>query len=152
MLRIGGKGRARYRRRGISVIISSLLMVVAVGIIGAYLITWSNSTFAQQQAQIANQTASRINLIKETFVVEDVWFYNSAGQKADVTIRNSGDLAIKISKIYVNNTEVWTGSQVISKDTAAKVTGISVNWGTGKPQSIWIKTERGSEVKQIWKS
>lgn len=127
-------------------------MVVAVGIIGAYLITWSNSTFAQQQAQIANQTASRINLIKETFVVEDVWFYNSGGQKADVTIRNGGDLAIKISKIYVNNTEVWTGSQVISKDTAAKVTGISVNWGTGKPQSIWIKTERGSEVKQIWKS
>lgn len=149
-MRTGSRGR--YRRRGLSTIVTSLILVVAVGIIGAYLVTWSNSTFALQQATIANQTASRINLIKENFVVEDVWFYNSGGKKADVTIRNNGDLALTISKIYVNNTQVWTGSEVISKDSISKVTAIPLNWGSGDAQSVWIKTTRGSEVKQLWKS
>lgn len=147
-----GIGRVRYRRRGLSTIVTSLILVVAVGIIGAYLVTWSNSTFALQQASIANQTASRINLINENYIIEDVWFYDSGGKKADVTIRNTGDLAITISKIYVNNTEAWGGNQVINKDSVYKITVDPLNWDLGKTQSLWIKTARGSEVKQLWKS
>jgi len=90
-------------------------MIVAAGIIGTFLVTWANSSFALQGAQIVNQTASRINLAKEGVVVEDVWFNGtSPNQKAYVTIRNTGDLAIKVDYIYVNNTKVWTAGQTIT--------------------------------------
>jgi archaellum component FlaF (FlaF/FlaG flagellin family) len=134
-----------------SVVVTSLLLIVAVGMIGSFLLAWSNSTFAIQQFTIANQTANRINLAKESFVVEDVWFYNSGGKKADITIRNTGDLAITISKVYINNTQAWTGSQVINPNNTAKIPVIT-QWGSGDAQAIQIQTARGSQAKQLWKS
>jgi archaellum component FlaF (FlaF/FlaG flagellin family) len=121
-----------------SVVVTSLLLIVAVGMIGSFLLAWSNSTFAIQQFTIANQTANRINLAKESFVVEDVWFYNSGGKKADITIRNTGDLAITISKVYINNTQAWIP--------------VITQWGSGDAQAIQIQTARGSQAKQLWKS
>jgi hypothetical protein len=133
-------------------VVSSLLMIVAAGILGTFLVSWSNSSFTLQKAAIANQTAGRINLINEEFIVEDVWFYTKLGTNyANVTMRNTGDLAIKVSSIYVNNSKVWSGSQVIPMNTVDKVT-IQTNWGSNKQQSIWIQTSRGAEVKQVWKS
>lgn len=130
------------------------MMVVAVSIMGTGLITWSNSSFAVQQLNVANQAASRVDLIRESFVVEDVWFYEPipGNKTADITIRNTGDLAITISNIYVNNTQAWTGNQVIPMGSVATITVEDINWGTGDAQSILVKTARGSDAKQIWKS
>jgi hypothetical protein len=116
---------------------------------GTGLVAWSNSSFAAQQLNVANQAANRIDLIRESFVVEDVWFYEP--NKADITIRNTGDLAITISNIYVNNSQAWSGDQVIPMESAAKIT-VDIDWGTDNAQSIMVKTARGSDVKQIWKS
>lgn len=120
---------------------------------GTGLVAWSNSSFAAQQLNVANQAATRIDLIRESFVVEDVWFYEpTPGNKtADITVRNTGDLAITISNIYVNNTQAWTGNQVIPMESIAKIT-VEMDWGTGDAQSIMIKTARGSDAKQVWKS
>jgi hypothetical protein len=136
-----------------SVIVSTLLLVVATGVIGSALAAWSNSSFAIQSSQISNQTASRINLVKESFVLEDVWFFTESGSPyANVTIRNTGDLAITISKIYVNNTQVWSGSQTISIDSVATIEDIPISWRSNDLQSVWIHTARGTDVKQAWKS
>ncbi len=132
-----------------SVVVTTLLLVAAVGAMGSFLLAWSNSTFASQQFAIANQTASRINLIKESFVVEDVWFYDSGGKKADITIRDTADLAITISKVYINNTQAWSGNQVISPDSTAKIT-VDTQWGSGDAQLILVQTARGSQANQLW--
>lgn len=141
----------RYSRRGLSTIVTSIMLVAAVSIIGVALFAWSNSSFAMQQLTIANQTNSRINLIKESFVIEDVWFYDEPPKRANVTIRNTGDLAVTISNIYINNTQVWSGSQVIPIDGVAEIK-VTTSWGSDKQQSIWVKSARGSEAKQLWKS
>jgi hypothetical protein len=128
-------------------------MVAAVSVMGAALMSWSSSSFAAQQRAISNQTDSRINLIKENFVVEDVWFYqNSTGAHfANVTIRNTGDIALVISKVYINNTAAWDDGLIILAGDIDKVS-IETSWEDGKPQSIWIQTARGADIKQTWKS
>ena len=131
-------------------IVSALLMIVAAGIIGTFLVVWANSSFAFQSAQITNQTASRINLVKESFVVEDVWFYSSSGNKMSVTIRNTGDLAITISKIYVNNTSVWSTGQVISTGSVVTIPPIAVSSTLGHVQNVWVQTQRGTNIHQDW--
>jgi hypothetical protein len=146
------RNRRRYRRRGISTVVTSLLLVVAVAIIGAFLVSWANSSFAVQQLNIAEQTAGRINLVKEDFVIEDVWFYTEGPDSfANVTIRNTGDLALTISHIYVNNTESWNTGETILIGEKEEIK-VELDWDAGAPHSILIKTERGTEVKQVWKS
>lgn len=128
------------------------MLLSAVGIIGSTLVVWSNSSFSITKQKIANSTDTKINMIRESFVVEDVWFYTQLGTDyGNVTIRNTGNVAIKISNIYVNNTQVWNAGQIV--DTTKSVTiQTTFNWGPGDLQSMWVKTERGSEVKQVWKS
>lgn len=127
-------------------------MVAAVSIMGAALMSWSSSSFAAQQLAISNQTDSRINLIKEDIVIEDVWFFqNATDQYANVTIRNTGDIALVVSNVYINNTEAWDSGLVILANSVGKIT-IQTDWQAGKPQSIWIHTARGADIKQVWKS
>ena len=148
-MRIGN--RRIYRRRGLSTVVTSLLLVVAVAIMGTFVVSWANTTFAIQQRDIADQTAERINLVNEGFIIEDVWFYIEGTDKANVTIRNTGDLAITISHIYVNNTQVWNTGETILIGEKEEIQ-VDLDWDSGAPQSIWVKSERGTEVKQVWKS
>ncbi|AFU59384.1 hypothetical protein Ngar_c24600 [Candidatus Nitrososphaera gargensis Ga9.2] len=127
------------------------MLVAAVSIIGVALVAWSNFSFAMQQQTIANQTNSRINLINESFIIEDVWFYIQSGNYANVTIRNTGDLAIKVTHVYINNTQAWNTGKVIAAGTVEEIK-VPTSWGPDRLQSIWVKTERGSEAKQVWKS
>jgi hypothetical protein len=127
------------------------MLVAAVGIMGSGLVAWSNSSFSITQRNIANSTDSKINMIRENFVVEDVWFHNDGVDRANVTIRNTGNVVIKVSNIYVNNTQVWNDGQNINATKAVTIE-TTVDWGPNNLQSIWVKTLRGSEVKQVWKS
>jgi hypothetical protein len=128
------------------------MLVAAVGIMGSGLVAWSNSSFSIAQQKIANSTDSKINMIRENFVLEDVWFYSQGPTDyANVTIRNTGNVAIKISHIYVNNTQVWNTGQMINA-TEAETIRATFNWEPNNLQSIWVKTTRDSQVKQIWKS
>jgi hypothetical protein len=114
---------------------------------------WSNSSFALQGLRITNQTASSINQIHESFVVEDVWFKTVSGTKyADVTIRNTGNLAIRVSNIYVNNTKVPITPQTIAIGNVGTIQNIPVNWGSGDIQQVTVQTDRGTIIKQNWKS
>jgi hypothetical protein len=147
------RNRRSHGRRGLSTVITTLLMVAAVSVMGAALMQWSSSSFAAQQLEISTQANERINLIKENFVVEDVWFYeNSTGSNfANVTIRNTGELALTVSKVYINNTQAWDEGLVVLAGDIDKIS-IETPWETGRPQSFWIVTERGAEIKQTWKS
>jgi hypothetical protein len=139
-------------RRGISTVVTSVLLVSAVSIMGAFLVAWSNSSFAVQRLNVASATAERINLINESFVVEDAWFFqNNTGKFTNLAVRNTGDNAIKISSIYINNTEVTFADETIRTGEMA-VIDFPLSWGSDRPQSVWVKTDRGTEVKQVWKS
>ena len=129
-----------------------MMLVAAVGIMGSGLVAWSNSSFSITKQNIAKSTDSKINMIKENFVVEDVWFYTQTGTDyANVTVRNTGNVVIKISNIYVNNTQVWNAGQNINA-TKTYTIKTTVDWGPNDLQSVWVKTVRGSEIKQVWKS
>jgi hypothetical protein len=132
------------------------MMVAAVAIMGSFLLTLSNSNFAIQRGQIANATDSKVNQIRESFVIEDVWFNTVTSpppttKYANVTLRNTGDVAVRISNIYINNTQVWNTGQIMAADSVIEIR-VQTNWGSNDAQSIWVKSQRGTEVKQVWRS
>jgi hypothetical protein len=149
------RNRRGHGRRGLSTIVTSVMLVAAVSVMGVGILSWSSISFANQQREISNQTDSRINLIAESFIIEDVWFYTETdppnANYADVTVRNTGDLAIRVSNIYVNNTQAWNIGEDILIGEVATIS-VQIDWESDRSQSIWVKTERGAEAKQVWKS
>lgn len=159
--RFSPPAKRRRRRRGISTVVTSAMLISAVSLMGTFLVSWSGTSFEAQRLSIAGSVDDRVNQIRESFVVEDAWFFaNATGKYAKVTVRNTGDAAIKVSAIYLNNTQVFSaaeggggggGQATIPKDGAQPFTFQS-EWGQGKSQSVWVKTERGGESRQVWKS
>jgi len=142
----------RISKRGISTVITTLLMIVGTAIIGSGLFAWGTTNFGIQQINIGNQLTNEANLARETFVVEDVWFFTNSTSPfnyANVTIRDTGVNSFTISSIMVNNTRVWTGQTAVVTGSAATI-AIPDNWGKGKPQTIWVNTKLGTNVKGVW--
>lgn len=157
--RFSPSAKRRRRRRGISTVVTSAMLISAVSLMGTFLASWSGTSFEAQRLSIARSVDDRVNQIRESFVVEDAWFFaNATGKYAKVTVRNTGDVAIKVSAIYLNNTQVFSAAEggggdqaTIPKDGAQPFT-FQNGWGQGKSQSVWVKTERGGESRQVWKS
>ena len=141
-----------HNRRGVSVVVTTLMLIAATAMMGAFLTAWGNATFASQRLSISNQSVQRLNQAQESFVIEDAWFFgNLTGHYATVTIRNGGVNGITISTIAVNNTIVWNAGKAIPTSTYSAIT-FPLGWGSGKLQSLWITTSNGSQLKQDWKS
>ena len=145
----------KYRpkgRKGIGTVVTSIMLVSAVSMLGAALVSWSSSNFALQQAGVAEEIDDRVNQLSEGFIIEDVWFYSDTGIKyATVTVRNTGNVAVTISNIYLNKTQVWSDSHVIPRSETGAIT-FEADWSDGSPQNIWIRTERGTDAKQLWRA
>lgn len=128
------------------------MLVSAVSLMGAFLVSWSSSSFAAQRVGVAEEISDRVNQINEGFIIEDVWFFtNATSSYSTVTVRNTGDVAVTVSNIYLNNTQVWSEGRIIPRSEVASITFES-DWGEGSSQNIWVKTGRGSEAKQLWRS
>lgn len=131
------------------------MLVSAVSIMGSFLVSWSNAHYATQRAQISEEFSEKVNQIRESFVIEDVWFFsNVTGKYATITLRNNGDNAVKISNVYINNTQAWSGDKTISvgNTTSLTVRKDTIGIGTGKPQNIWVESNRDTAVKQVWRA
>lgn len=128
------------------------MLVSAVSLLGSFVVSWSSSNFMVQKLNISKSIDERVNQINERYIIEDVWFFsNATNSYAKVTLRNTGDVAAKMTHIYVNNTQVWSGNKILVQESVQSITFQS-NWGSGKIQDIWVKTERGGELKQVWRS
>lgn len=135
-----------------STVVTSIMLVSAVSILGSFVLSWTNATFASQRTNVANSANERVNFVRENFVIEDVWFFqNGTGKYAIVTVRNTGDVAIKLSYVYINGSQAWAAGKTINLGAIGTIT-VANNWGSGKPQSIWVETSRNTEVKQVWKA
>jgi len=145
----------KYRprgRRGIGTVVTSVMLVSAVSLMGAFLVSWSSSSFATKQVGVSEEIDDRVNQISEGFIVEDVWFFtNSTSSYSKVTVRNTGDVAVTISHVYVNNTQAWNAGKVIPRSEVGTIT-FETLWSAGSAQDVWVKTQRGTEAKQLWRS
>jgi len=126
------------------------MLVSAVSMLGAAVVAWSNSNFAIQRLNVANAIDDRLNQAREGFIVEDVWFYTDTGTNyVTVTVRNTGDVAINVSSILVDNVQAWNAGQIILSDEAGSIT-FENDWTGSGEHSISVKTERGTVSKQLW--
>ena len=165
------RDQIRFRRKklGIGTVISSVIMVAAVAMLGSVVLIWANSSLNVEKTRIANDYANNTNTLRESFIVEDVWLDGLPvpDNQVNITIRNIGDIAIKVKQFNVTavdvNGAIACGSGctnttnpsniVLESKTSYTILVENIDWDnlSAKSLDITITTERGSVEKIFWR-
>ena len=93
------------KRRGISEIISTIILILIVSVAGTYLFAYSTTYIQAQNDQFLSDNEITVGKAQERFTVTTVW-WSGSGQFLNLTIYNYGQNDIAISDIYIDGVRV----------------------------------------------
>ncbi len=130
------------KRRGVSPIVASLLMIVLVVVGFSMLYSISDSWM---QAQKRNE----LLYMHERFIIEDIWFRTSGGSRnlTTIFIRNIGDVELNITQCKIDDISYPTipGGLELSPDIAGNM-NVKFDWSPETTYKIEFWTDRGNFV------
>jgi len=142
------------KRRGISTVVETALMLSAVAILGSTLVMWSNSNLGAYETKLGNTANNNANKFNEALSIENAWFcqtkcpHGITPRGANVTLTNVGTIGLNVTQIKLNSTSTATS---ISSVNIGLVPGqsymwglSSYNWASKKPVTIYVTTARGT--------
>lgn len=93
------------KRRGVSEIISTIIIILIVSIAGSLLFTYSSGLFQGQQDKALKENKLSTDQVQERYKLTTVW-WNGNDNLLNITVYNYGTLDIEISDIYINGVRV----------------------------------------------
>lgn len=136
-----------------STVISTVLMTSLAITMGTLVVFWASQTIGLYQGGAGVYFLKRGESLKESFVIEDVWFHTN--NKVNVTIRNVGSIEIKILAIHINGT-IYAGSPLpVSLNVGVSRTltiTLASSYDTSKVYFFVVASERGNQVREYWKA
>lgn len=143
-------------KRGVSPVIANVILAAAVIAVGMTVLVWATNSFGAHQSEADTFFFTRSEAMKESLVIEDVWFDEEGALKyVNVTVRNVGTVSLKIEAIYIymDGEEVW---KIDSKDEGqwievgkAVTIRIDFPWVEGQ-YYILVATTRGNQVRECY--
>jgi len=148
-----------HRRRAVSTVVATVLMITVTLTLGIIAFFWASQTIGLQVGSAGVYFKSSSDSLLENLVIEDVWFNST--NKAWVTVRNVGQIDFKIVAIYVNSTSQTNTNPLITNGTSigvgkAKTIQVTVSltgfsqWTTNQFVYLSIATARGTVVRGYW--
>ena len=95
------------KRRGVSEIISTIVLILIVSVSGSLLFAYSADFFQGQQDVILTDNERTIDQAEERFRISTV-FWSGAGDVLDIAVYNYGMDDMEITDIYVDGVRVQT--------------------------------------------
>jgi len=95
------------KRRGISELISTIIIILVVSIAGSLLFTYSSELFQRQQDKALLENSLSTNQAQERFKIIAVW-WNGNDDLLNITVYNYGTQDLEISDIYIDSVRVQT--------------------------------------------
>ena len=65
------------RRRAISTVVSTVILLSAVSIMGVMLVAWANTSLYTKQIELESSFNDKINKLNEDLLIENIWFGTS---------------------------------------------------------------------------
>ena len=92
------------RRRGVSEVVATLLMLAIVVVLGTMVFAFGSTAFSQFSQGFSNLIGLKTNQLQETYVVEYVQFNGTSPTLTVVaTVRNVGTIPTEIASIAISN-------------------------------------------------
>ena len=156
-------------RRGLSNVVTSAILLTSVTVMGSGLVAWSNGNLSAFELSLANTSSSVTNKINENLIIENVafvqrgWIPFVAGHSViNVTLTNTGSLALNVTQISINSTTIqnYLSSSGMPVTTTLPVTILpkqsytvstilpsspsQILWNSKSLDTITVTTKRGS--------
>ena len=134
------------KRRGLSTVVTSAILLSAVAIMGVMLIGWANTNLAQKQIALSDSLDDKMNKLNEDLLVEKIWFGTSPNI-VNVTISNVGSIGFNITSINIKNS---TSTLLNTIPDGGIAPGDEYaferpfGWTSGETTDFTIFTERGN--------
>ena len=93
------------KRRGISEIISTIIIILIVSIAGTYLFAYSTTFIQTENDQYLSNNKLELGQTQERFTVSSVW-WSGVDDFLNITVYNFGQNDIEVSDVYVNGIRV----------------------------------------------
>jgi archaellum component FlaF (FlaF/FlaG flagellin family) len=139
-------------RRAVSTAISSIIMVAAVITVGLAVLAWANNNFASQQQESTAFFNSQNELMRENFVIEDVWFHPSTSEKdVDVTLRNVGNVDMNVTAIHFNATILSQNQRIIKGSSVTiHIQDALLTWSPEDHFYVKVVSARGQQIREYY--
>ncbi|MEM2760590.1 MAG: hypothetical protein QXU32_00230 [Nitrososphaerales archaeon] len=92
---------SRKRRSGFTTVVGTAILIAAVSILGSFMVIWANTTLNGQRQTIGNDYERNSNILKERYIIEDVWLSRSPANYVNITLNNIGDVAIDVKSVRI---------------------------------------------------
>ena len=144
------------KRRGVSEIISTIIIILIVSVAGSLLFTYSSVQFQGQQDRAIRENKLSADQAQERFRFTAVW-WDGNDDLLNITVYNYGKLDIDISDIYINGERVQTylfgRDELILTETYLRVAFTSpVAIVAGETYSINIVSSNGVKKVGNWEA
>jgi len=146
-----GKGT----KRGLSTVITAVILLSATAIMGAAVVSFSSSSIAENSASLEKAISEKINLAKESIFIEHFWLVGppvSGSKYVNITVVNTGEVGVSITDI-----EVVDSSDGTTLDSFSVIVLLKPNqtvsfeqpyhWLSQTPFDIILTTDRGNSFK-----
>lgn len=90
--------------RGVSEIISSMMILALAVILGVVVYTYALGVFTTTTSSFSSIVSGEVSRLSERFVVDDVWVMGNG--TVVLSVYNYGDVGVSIAHVYVNDTLV----------------------------------------------
>jgi hypothetical protein len=138
------------KRRALSSVVTSAILLSAVSIVGIGMIGWVNTTLTTHQTELDGIFAVNHNKINENIFIEHVWF-EDVGSAVNMTMSNTGTVGLNVTEIKIQNmnsgqtyTYEKTDAGIVQGGEISFNQTMSPDWETGTPYDIFITTNRGN--------
>jgi len=134
------------RKRGLSTVVSTAILLAAVSIMGVMLVGWANTNLYTKQIELESSFNSKINKLNEDLLIENIWF-GASPNIVNVTLNNVGSVGLNVTKIEINNStsvlyiKITDGGIAPSEDYSIQE---AFNWNSGEITDFSIFTDRGN--------
>jgi hypothetical protein len=143
--------RVFLKRRALSTVVTSAILLTAVAVIGTGVVLWSNSNLKSFENTLVTSASDKTNKINEIPIIENVILDpNNGGSKlVNVTITNSGTIGFNVTQITLNS----SATTVINKVTnggiiahSSKLFSYTFNWVNSRITTVQVTTARGTVI------
>jgi flagellin-like protein len=92
----------KMNRKGVSEIISALLLILLAVTLGMIMVTYSMDVFNSAESNFDLKVTSEKERIEERLVITKILDYTDGQSKIDISIYNFGERTVEISDVYVD--------------------------------------------------
>jgi len=144
----------RRRKRALSTIVTTAIILSAVVIMGSTVVAWANMKLSNQEQALSLTFNANINKLNEDFVIENVWF-DYVLNNVNVTITNVGILTLNVTEIKFTDPSNYndletlsiTDGRILVQDYFSKNVTYS-GLTSGDAFNVVVTSERGNIIQK----